>query len=76
MHGKSKLREHSAICYADSLGTSIGYDEILARASEGDGYMTFGDDISGTIPDEFWDHVEAVTGNKINNRAGWFSCAC
>ena len=58
------------------LGTDISYEEIIERALEDPGYMSFGDDISGDIPDEFWDHVEAIAGKRITERASYFSCAC
>lgn len=39
-------------------------------------YLHFnGRDASGDIPDEFWDHVEVVTG-KTFPRAKYFSCSC
>lgn len=62
--------------FVDGLGSDITYEQVLERASEEDGYMTFGDEISGHIPDEFWDHVESVIGRKINRRATHFSCTC
>lgn len=44
---------------------------------ENDGeYLFFGgQDASGDIPDEFWDHVEIVTG-KSYPRAKYFACSC
>lgn len=62
--------------FVDNLDTSISYQEILQRAGENDGGMTFGDDISGGIPDEFWDHAEIILGKKLTRRAEYFSCAC
>ncbi len=57
-----------------------GYEETLALAveSDGDSLHVDGQDASGEIPPEFWDHVEVVTGRKINpeSRASWFSCSC
>lgn len=41
--------------------------------SDGDSY---GSDAHGSIPPEFWDHVEAVTGNKQELRPTYFSCSC
>lgn len=46
--------------------------------NDGD-YLHFnGRDAHGSIPDEFWDHVENVTGVKIpkNKRASRWSCSC
>lgn len=43
----------------------------------GDEYISVGGtDAHGTIPDEFWDHVEAVTGKKQLKRPTYFSCSC
>lgn len=42
-------------------------------------YLHFGgQEAHGEIPPEFWDHVEAVSGQKIppEERASWFSCSC
>lgn len=40
-------------------------------------YLTImGEDANGSIPPEFWDHVEAVTGLKNLPRASYFSCSC
>ncbi len=42
-----------------------------------DFYLHFGgDDAHGEIPEEFWYHVEVVTGKKITERAKYFSCSC
>lgn len=35
-----------------------------------------GSDAHGSIPPEFWDHVEAVTGKKQELRPAYFSCSC
>lgn len=40
-------------------------------------YLTFlGRDAHSSIPPEFWDHVENVTGKKCPVRATGFSCSC
>lgn len=40
-------------------------------------YLHFnGRDAHGIIPDEFWDHLEVVTGRKAPQRAKYFSCSC
>lgn len=52
------------------------YDE--AYYNDGD-YLHFnGRDAHGDIPDEFWDHIENVTGVKVpqNQRASQWSCSC
>ena len=42
-----------------------------------DEYLHFsGQDAHGDIPDEFWDHLEVVTGVKAQYRAKYFSCSC
>jgi hypothetical protein len=63
-----------------------GYERVIAAALEDDrdsgdhkwdDYLHFdGSDAQGEIPPEFWDHVEVVTGQKITNRPGRFSCGC
>jgi hypothetical protein len=35
-----------------------------------------GTDAHAEIPDEFWDHVENVTGKKCNIRPTYFTCSC
>lgn len=56
------------------------YERLIAEALDSDGseYLRFGTEAYGEIPPEFWDHVEVVTGQKIENenRASYFSCAC
>lgn len=44
----------------------------------GDYLLIRGRDAHGDIPPEFWDHVEVVTGKKIDPdyRASYFSCTC
>lgn len=56
-------------------------DKALQRETSdkgGEDDLFFGFDIYGSIPPEFWDHVEVVTGRTIpkENRAEYFSCAC
>ena len=42
-----------------------------------DSYLHFnGRDAHGSIPPEFWDHVEIVTGEKCPERPQYFSCSC
>ena len=68
------LREFVQGVAGDSM-----FDEVIDRALTTPGAMSFGDDISGEIPPEFWSHVERFTGRKVPetpNRSEWFSCAC
>lgn len=40
-------------------------------------YLYFdGRDAHGSIPDEFWSHVENYTGKPCPLRAQYFSCSC
>jgi DNA-directed RNA polymerase subunit beta len=55
---------------------SFSDDEVVEMAVENDGYIVFDRDASGEIPDEFWDHIEIVTGRVVKNRPRYFSCAC
>lgn len=62
-------REHDDFSVDDLI------DAATNRNVDGD-YLSFGDDIYGEIPDEFYDHVEVVSGKIITNRPKYFSCAC
>jgi hypothetical protein len=59
------------------------YEEVVAMAiqhQDGEHWeeslLSRGRDAHGEIPVEFWDHVENVTGQKMERRATWFSCSC
>lgn len=54
------------------------YEKTIAAAMDCDEeYLHFdGSDAHGEIPDEFWDNVEIVTGQKVMKRASFFSCSC
>jgi hypothetical protein len=40
-------------------------------------YLSFGSLLEGEyLPDEFWDHYEMVTGEKVDSRGNFFSCSC
>lgn len=53
------------------------YEELISMALDAyDGMYTGGMEYSGHIPDEFWHHVEVVTGRRISKRADYFRCAC
>jgi hypothetical protein len=43
---------------------------------EGEYLHVSGSDAHGSIPPEFWDHVENITGMKQKNRPSYFSCSC
>lgn len=67
-----------------STADSPGYELVIAKALDNSDawdseYLHFdGRDAHGEIPPEFWDHVEIVTGEKIEakKRASYFSCSC
>jgi hypothetical protein len=56
------------------------YDTVIDTIMNGDSwdsdYLHFSEDASGEIPDEFWDHIEVITGLKWTARAKYFSCSC
>lgn len=63
---------------ADCPGYRTTLDQILEGNPDtwDEDYLHFrGSDAHGDIPDEFWDHVEIVTGRKFY-RAKYFSCSC
>lgn len=58
---------------------SAALGEHYASGVDDDDYETLyidGEDACGSIPDEFWDHVENLTGKKCPRRATSFSCSC
>jgi hypothetical protein len=55
------------------------YQDVLRAAlrDPDSEYLHFsGQDASGSIPDEFWDHVENITGVVFTHRPQYFSCSC
>lgn len=60
------------------------YEYVIAAALDfdtndwSDGLHFDGQDAHGSIPPEFWDHVEVVTGRPIpdKHRKEYFSCSC
>lgn len=47
------------------------------RSGWDDDYLHFdGSDAHGSIPPEFWTHVEVVLGRKLANHPTYFSCSC
>jgi len=65
-------------CEDYSSNAPSDYDTMIEKAleSEGDEYMHFNQDAYGSIPSEFWDHLETVTGVRIKNPPKHFSCSC
>ena len=57
-----------------------GYEFVMDAIGDGsdlhDGNLHIGDDAHGSIPPEFWDHVEVVLGHKVSGRPTYFSCSC
>lgn len=60
----------------------LPFDELLDAA---EAYLDRGDYLSDggrfesiSVPDEFWDHYEAITGRQVSprERGTFFSCAC
>lgn len=78
---KNFCQEHD--CPYDGLIKAAGND---GEWVDGDGYHAIrieagyisvqGSDAGGDIPDEFWDHLENVTGYKPESKAEYFSCSC
>lgn len=65
--------------YEVVIAAAVGrYQNEDGDSGENEGeYLHFsGFDARGDIPDEFWDHVEIVTGQKVSSRATYFSCSC
>lgn len=69
-------------------GVSLHYDVLMEGAAEwvdskkrgGWGeYLCFGGLLEGlSVPDEFWPHYEAVTGQQVeeDHRGSFFTCSC
>lgn len=63
--------------YETTIKAAIG--EYQGRYNNDGEYLTFyGRNAHAEIPPEFWEHVEAATGEKVpaERRASWFSCSC
>jgi hypothetical protein len=72
--------------FADRVG--LGYAPLMEGASNwledqrGSGYgeyLCFGGLLEGqSVPDEFWDHYETITGDKAapEHRGTFFTCSC
>lgn len=69
-------------------GVSLHYDVLMEGAAEWvdskkrggwDDYLCMGGLLEGeSVPDEFWNHYEAVTGQKVeeDHRGSFFTCSC
>jgi hypothetical protein len=76
----SRESERWLLAFADSKG--VGYDEMLMHARDyvkyGEYWSEGGRFESESVPDEFWPHYEAVTGETVpeSDRGTFFSCSC
>lgn len=56
------------------------YESVMEKIIVGDYDKDFihfdSRDAHGSIPNEFWDHVEILLGRKIKDRPTYFSCSC
>lgn len=59
----------------DNFPVDYLIDVAVNHNTDGDA-LCFAEDICGEIPEEFYDHVEVVSGHRITNRPKYFSCAC
>ena len=83
-HGNSKAAAEKWLRDFVSTADCPSYEEVLGAAvahpmTWDQEYLHFsGHDAHGEIPAEFWDHVEVVTGKRIEiaSRAKFFSCGC
>jgi hypothetical protein len=57
-------------------GTKGVQDDYYYLSIDGDYLHCNGTDAHGEIPAEFWDHVEVVTGKRMDMRPSYFSCSC
>lgn len=67
-----------AAAVGDPVSDIDGYGRAYSVHGSGeDSYLLFnGRDAHCEIPDEFWDHVEMVTGRRVPVRVSSFSCSC
>lgn len=65
------------VVIAAAVGDPVSpIDDQISYEVDGE-YLTFyGRDAHSEIPNEFWEHVEAVTGRKCVLRPRFFSCSC
>ncbi len=70
------LREFCRTNDCPSYETTLGIIDSGNRYSHDPDFLHVdGSGAHGDIPDEFWDHVEVVTGN-VYHRAKHFTCSC
>ena len=70
--------------YDDLIALATSPDGCVQLGDDGYRYLRLddeylrvgGNDASGDIPSEMWDHLEVVTGRKMTRRATYFSCSC
>jgi hypothetical protein len=84
---KAFISTHDCPDYESVIKTILGDGERVGLGDDdddcygrfdGEQLIFIGTDAHATIPPEFWDHVEVVTGMKISsdNRPEYFSCSC
>jgi len=77
----SSLEDYSPYDEPDAVPKTFTVEEVLGMAKNfldtGDSYV-FGDTNYPDIPDEFWDHYEALTGTRVQvpSRQSFFRCVC
>lgn len=59
---------------------NMTYEDLMWAAKnyiEHGDYITGGAEMEGEfVSDEFWDHYEIITGEKVEGRGSFFSCSC
>ncbi len=76
--GRSDCPDYDTVIAA-ACGEQVSDEDGYCSARKEDDYLHFsGWDAHGEIPDEFWDHLEVVTGQKFGKgeRPAYFSCSC
>ena len=70
--------ERWIISFAQTVGLS--YDCLMGGAKEylnSGEHLCYGGLLEGlSVPDEFWDHYQVVTGKIIKDKGNFFSCSC
>lgn len=68
--------------FAEHRADGLSYDEIMAAAKDylaTGAYLIEGGRFEGIyVDDEFWQHYEVITGEKVpkDDRGSFFSCSC
>lgn len=65
-----------AIRNGESISAVDEYGDGFSIRINDESIYVGGSDAHGTIPPEFWDHIESVTGKKQELRPTYFSCSC